>query len=489
MDSDLCGHDFSRICNFEIMMRENHRGGSAYTRRDFLGEASCAALSGSSALSSILNLSLLGDLAADELPVGDDYRALVCVFLSGGHDSFNMLVPRGSDEYQEYAEIRRGLSLSRDDLLPLSATVEGQQELGLHPELSKTRDAFDSGDLAFVANVGTLQQPVTKENYQLSPQFLPDGLFSHSDQQKQWHTSLPDRSSTSGWLGRLSATLKDLNQPGSFTSAISVAGVNLVQTSPGVLPYVIGNEGSKGLVDWNNPNWAIGRSVVSSQLDLEYKNLLQRTFLSRKKDALERNNVFSEAVKSVDLEGVQIGGGSLGDQLKMVFQTIRARAALGVRRQTFFVELGGWDLHSLLLEPHRLLLRQLDDALGDFQKALNADGLSDQVTTFTASDFGRSLTSNGQGSDHGWGGHQIVVGGAVDGGRIYGEYPDLYEDNPLDVGRGRIIPTTSVDEYFAELACWFGVSRQQLPIVIPNLNRFYDLTQVQQPLGFMNLGY
>ncbi|MDA7610032.1 DUF1501 domain-containing protein [bacterium] len=393
------------------MKKENHRGNSGYTRRDFFGEASCAALSGSAAFSSILNLSLLGDLAADELPVGDDYRALVCVFLSGGHDSFNMLVPRGADKYQEYAEIRRNLSLSRDDLLPLSDPEETEQELGLHPELHKTRDAFDSGDLAFVANVGTLQQPVTKDNYELSPHLLPDGLFSHADQQKQWHTSLPDRSSTSGWLGRLSATLQDLNQPESFASAISVAGVNLVQTSPGVLPYVIGNEGSKGLADWNNPNWAVGRSVVSSQLDLEYENLLQQIFLSRKKDALERNKVFSEAVETVDLEGVQISGGSLGDQLKMVLRTIRARTDLGVRRQTFFVELGGWDLHSLLIKPHRLLLRQLDDALGDFQKALNADGLSDHVTTFTASDFGRSLTSNGQGSDHGWGGHQIVVGG------------------------------------------------------------------------------
>lgn len=469
-------------------MKTNGEGRNRYSRRDFLGEASCATLSGSAALGSILNLSLLGGLAADESPTGDDYRALVCVFLSGGHDSFNMLVPRGSGDYQEYAEIRRNLSLSRDDLRPLSYTVAGQKELGLHPELHKIHDAYDTGNLAFVANVGSLLQPITKETYKLSPQLLPDGLFSHSDQQKQWHTSLPDRSSTSGWLGRLSATLQDLNQPGSFASAISVAGVNLVQTSPGVLPYVIGKEGSKGLADWNNPNWAHGRAVVSSQLDLEYENLLQRIFLSRKKDALERNNIFSEAVRSVDLEGVQISGGSLGDQLKMVLKTIRARAGLGVRRQTFFVELGGWDLHSLLLEPHRLLLKQLDDALGDFQTALNADGMADQVTTFTASDFGRSLTSNGQGSDHGWGGHQIVIGGAVNGGRIYGEYPDLYEDSPLDVGRGRIIPTTSVDEYFAELACWFGVSRQQLPMVIPNLHRFYDLTQVEQPLGFMNLG-
>ncbi|MEN8869448.1 MAG: DUF1501 domain-containing protein [Akkermansiaceae bacterium] len=469
-------------------MRANDRDNNGYTRREFLGETSCAAVAGSAALGSILNLGLLGTLAADELPPGDDYRALVCVFLAGGHDSFNMLVPKGSSEHLEYAEIRRNLSLSRQTLLPFSYTAPGQKELGLHPELHKVRDSYDSGNLAFVTNVGTLQQPVTKETYELSPQLLPDGLFSHSDQQKQWHTSLPDRSSTSGWLGRLSALVRDLNQPGSFASAISVAGVNLLQTSPGVLPYVIGTDGSKGLVDWDKANWAHGRTAVTSQLELEYENLLQKIFVGRKKDALERNKMFSEAVGSDDQEEIQISGGSLGKQLEMVLKTIQAREDLGVRRQTFFVELGGWDLHTSLLEPHRLLLEQLDDALGDFQTALKENGLSNQVTTFTASDFGRSLTSNGQGSDHGWGGHQMIMGGAVNGGKIYGEYPDLYEDSPLDVGRGRLIPTTSVDEYFAELACWFGVSRQQLPLVFPNLNRFYDLARPEQPLGFMNLG-
>ena len=468
-------------------MRSSYQREAEISRRVFIGDASCKALSGSAALGSLLNLGLMSRLAADELPAGDDYRALVCVFLSGGNDSFNMLAPRSVDRYVEYSDIRQNLALSREDLLPFSHKGLGQRELGLHPKMKKVRDAYDSGNLAFLVNVGTLQQLVTRETYELSPQLLPDGLFSHSDQQRQWHTSLPDRTSTSGWLGRLSGLVQDLNQPGTFASAISVSGINLIQTSPGVSPYVIGPGGSRGLTDWNKERWAYGRAAVSSQLELEYENLLQKIFAGRKKDALERNEVFSAAVETDDQEGVQIGGGSLGRQLEMVLKTIRARGDLGVRRQTFFVELGGWDLHGNLLESHRDLLEQLDDALGDFQMALKAEGLSEEVTTFTASDFGRSLTSNGQGSDHGWGGHQMIMGGAVNGGRIYGEYPDLYEDNPLDVGRGRLIPTTSVDEYFAELACWFGVSRQQLPLVFPNLNRFYDLARPEQPLGFMNL--
>lgn len=469
-------------------MKSSYQREADVSRRAFIGDASCKALSGSAALGSLLNLGLMSRLAADELPAEDDYRALVCVFLSGGNDSFNMLAPRSADRYLEYSDIRQNLALSREDLLPFSHTGLGQRELGLHPKMKKVRDAYDSGNLAFLANVGTLQQPVTRETYELSPQLLPDGLFSHSDQQRQWHTSLPDRTSTSGWLGRLSGLVQDLNQPGTFASAISVSGINLIQTSPGVPPYVIGPGGSRGLTDWNKERWAHGRTAVSSQLELEYENLLQKIFVGRKKDALERNEVFSAAVGTDDQEGVQIGGGSLGRQLEMVLKTIRARGDLGVRRQTFFVELGGWDLHGNLLESHRDLLEQLDEALGDFQTALRAEGLSEEVTTFTASDFGRSLTSNGQGSDHGWGGHQMIMGGAVNGGKIYGEYPDLYEDSPLDVGRGRLIPTTSVDEYFAELACWFGVSRQQLPLVFPNLNRFYDLARLEQPLGFMNLG-
>lgn len=471
------------------MMKEDHKSQDAIGRRKFMGEASCAAVAGSAALGSLVNLSLLGKLAAEEAPAGDDYRALVCVFLAGGNDSFNMLVPRGADRYLEYTDVRRNLALPRNTLLPFSQTAQGQKELGLHPELRRVRDTYDNGDLAFVANVGTLQQPVTKESYELSPALLPDGLFSHSDQQRQWHTSLPDRSSTSGWLGRLSGLVQDLNGPRNFASAISVSGVNVIQSAAGTLPYVIGPNGSRGLTDWNRANWSHGRQAVTSQLDLEYENLLQKAFIKRKKDAIELNEVFRTALDTASgYDDTVIGGGQLGEQLKMVFQVIKARGELEVRRQTFFVMLGGWDLHSELLDPHEALLNQLDDALGDFNAALKGDGLSDQVTTFTASDFGRSLTSNGQGSDHGWGGHQIVMGGAVNGGRIYGEYPDLYEDNPLDVGRGRLIPTTSVDEYFAEMACWFGVSRQQLPLVLPNLNRFYDLTRPEQPLGFMKLG-
>lgn len=454
-------------------------------RRNFIGEASCGAVAGSAALSSLLNLNLIGKLAADEVAEGDDYRALVCVFLAGGNDSFNMLVPQGVSEHGEYAVIRQDLALSRERLLAINTPGLAGKKLGLHPSLVRTRELYERNNSALVANLGTLQQPTTKENYELSPALLPKGLFSHSDQQRQWHTSLPDRSSTSGWLGRLSDLVGDLNGVDNFASAISVSGINVAQSAAGTAPYVIGPGGSRALSEWNEAQWAHGRIAVNSQLDLEYENLLQKMLVKRKRDAIELNEVFSDALEAVPDDGTQFGEGSLRDQLKMVYRVIKARKELGVRRQTFFVMLGGWDLHSDLLIPQESLLAQLDGALGDFYAALNNAELTNQVTTFTASDFGRSLTSNGRGSDHGWGGNQLVLGGAVKGGRIYGDYPDLYEENPLDVGRGRLIPTTSVDEYFAEMACWFGVSKQQLSLVFPNLNRFYDIANPEPPLGFM----
>ncbi len=467
-------------------MNENEKDCRNVTRRRFMGEASCAAVSGSAALGSLLNLNLMGKLAAEEVPEGDDYRALVCVFLAGGNDSFNMLVPRGEDEFGEYAAIRGNLALSRGELLPVTSPGITGKSFGLHPSLTKIRNLYSEGQAAFIANVGTMKEKASKEHLSQNTDLYPDGLFSHSDQQRQWHTSLPDRTATSGWFGRLSNLTDDLNGEHNFASSISLNGTNLLQTAAGNIPYVVEPSGPRGLSQWDDPAWAYGRAAVRSQLDLEYNNLIQKTFIRRKKLAMELNEVFGDALDALAPEERSIGESKLGDQLEMVLKAIKVRETLGVKRQTFFVFLGGWDLHSSLLNPHQALLDQLDDALGDFQTALNSAGLSEQVTTFTASDFGRSLTSNGQGSDHAWGGHQLVMGGAVNGGDVYGQYPDLYQGAPLDLGRGRIVPTTSVDEYFAEMACWFGISRQQLPLIFPNIERFLDLGGNAQPLGFMS---
>ena len=436
-------------------------------------------------MGAMLNLNLMGRLAADEVSDDGDYKALVCVFLQGGNDSFNMLVPRGESEYAEYADARGDLALPRTDLLSLSGSSQQGRELGLHPNLLRLRDSYTAGELAFVANMGILQRPISREDYDTNASLLPKGLFSHSDQQRQWQTGMADRTSKTGWLGRVSDLVRSTSEINHYASAISVNGVNQLQTTSESIPYVIGPNGSQGLFEWNEARWRHGREAVSRQFDLAYENKLQETFLNRKRRAVELNESFSSALEQADVSRPDFGANGLSSQLEMVYEVIQARSALGLKRQTFFVMSGGWDLHSELLNPHVKLLSELDTALANFQGALNDAGLSESVTTFTASDFGRSLSSNGLGSDHGWGGNQLVLGGAVNGQQIYGDYPDLYPDNPLDVGRGRILPTTSVDQYFAELACWFGISRAELPLVLPQLDRFYDLTSVEQPLGFM----
>ena len=458
------------------------------SRRRFFGEASCAAIGGGSVLGSILNLKLAGTLAAEEAAGDDDYKALVCVFLQGGQDSYNMLVPRGDAEYSEYAGTRRNLALAKESLLPIETDTGDGRSFGLHPSLAGLKGMFDADELAFATNIGTLAEPTTKQSFAGGMgSKLPAGLFSHADQERQWHTAMPDRSALRGWVGRMQDLLYSMNGNNTFASSISLSGISLMQTGKTVLPYSIGANGSKGLEDWGRYTWRQGTAGVTNQLELEYTNLLQKAYLDRKRSALELDEIFSSALETAATPAPSLGAGSLAAQLGMVYRTIAARQELGVRRQTFFVLVGGWDHHTELLVPHAKMLQNLGDVLAKFNTSLKDLGVSDSVTTFTASDFGRSLTSNGEGSDHGWGGNQMVFGGAVKGGKLYGTYPELYVDNPLDVGRGRLIPTTAVDVCLAELACWFGVSRSQLPLVLPNLDRFYDPNSGYQPLGFMDL--
>ncbi len=233
-------------------------------------------------------------------------------------------------------------------------------------------------------------------------------------------------------------------------------------------------------------------SAVDSQLTQQYGNLLAETFNIRKKQALDAYQVFAGATAPDLPAGVNFPNTHLGNRLRMIAKAIQGRAAIGATRQTFFVQWGGWDHHSEVLEGQAAMLPQVSAAVGAFYQALVALGVENQVTLFTISDFGRTLTSNSRGSDHAWGGNQFVVGGAVNGRRIFGHYPSLAinpesgpEVNPLDTGRGRFIPTTSCDEFFAELALWLGVSKSNLPVIFPNLGNFYSAGSSAPPLGFL----
>lgn len=459
------------------------------SRRRFLGQASCAAVTAVPVLNTILNLRLAGSLAAAE-PGPGEYRALVCLFLSGGWDSFNVLVPRGGSEYAEYAAVRQNLALAQGALLPVNPTNLASPQLGLHPALPEIQALFEAGDAAFVANTGTLVEPVTKAQYNAGAG-LPLGLFSHSDQQEQWQTSTPDVRSAVGWAGRMADLLKELNAVDKVSMNISLSGNNVWQAGQTVFDYSITEDGAVGPSGYNfdyqeyqevtQPRSA----AVDGLLGLHYSNLFAQAFTKTKKDAFDAYQLFSTSTAAPLPGNPAFPNTDLGNRLKMVAKTIAGRNGLGATRQTFFVQYDGWDHHDELTNNQAAMLPVVSAAVGAFQNALALMGMQDQVTLFTASDFGRTLTSNGKGSDHAWGGNHLVVGGAVNGRKIYGQYPALYQNSPLDVGRGRLIPSTSVDAYFAELALWLGVSRSSLPLVLPNIGRFYDINGPDWPLGFL----
>lgn len=455
------------------------------SRRRFLGEASCAAVGSGSLLSSILNLRLVGDLAAAEAPTDDEYRALVCVFLAGGNDSFNMLAPVDATGYAEYAATRTSVAVPHANFLPLGGALPDGRSLGLHNSMSGLKDLYAAGKATFVANVGTLVEPTSLETYGTGEVSLPMGLFSHSDQQMHWQSSLANsRSPGSGWAGRMADLLSDLNGAGPVSMNVSIGGINLFQSGQQTVPFAIGSNGAVEITSWNQASYLPRRQAVESMLAAEYGNVFERTFAAMKSKAISANADFKSALAAAPAVTTPFTAGNpLASQLQMVAKTIAARGALGKKRQTFFVQMGGWDLHGKIESDHPLLLANLSAAVSDFQASMAELGLEDQVTLFSASDFARTLSSNGSGTDHAWGGNQFVVGGAVNGGKTYGIYPELSLGSSLDTGRGRLIPTTSVDEYFAEMALWMGVSSSNLPLVLPNLSRFHD------PLGGPPLGF
>ncbi len=448
-------------------------------------------------LNTLLNLRLMEGVAAASTPASGDYRAVVCLLLAGGNDSFNLLVPRDPAAYATYRASRSNLALTPSQLIDIHP--DGQPPFAVHGAMPELANLFETGQAAFIANVGSLIEPVqNRSEVSQNLKRLPLGLYSHSDQIEQWQTSIPHARSGIGWGGRMADLLKDLNANQTVPMGISLDGSNVFQTGHTVAEYSITPGGAVGLSGYS-PGWQQYQDVrnamstaVDSQLTQHYSNLLAQTFNVRKKQAIDAYQIFATATSPALPSGVTFPATYLGQRLQMVAKAIQGRAAIGARRQTFFVQWGGWDHHSDVLENQNAMLPQVSAAVGAFHSALVALGVADRVTLFTASDFGRTLTSNSRGSDHAWGGNHFVVGGAVAGRKIFGSYPSLTlnpdrgaEVNPLDTGRGRFIPTTSCDQFFAELALWLGVSKTDLPLIFPNIGNFYPLTSTTPPVGFL----
>jgi len=468
------------------------------SRRRFLGQASCAAVGSSALFSTLFNMGMTAKLSANVLPgtiPSNDYKALVCLFLGGGNDSYNMLVPYDQSDYDDYAATRGDLALDRAGLHQISAT---SGNYGIHPGMPELQTLYNAGELAFVSNVGTLIKKNTTLTDYNGGNFLPVGLFSHADQIQQWQTSLPNLRTGRGWGGRIAEILQGtgygFNSGANISMNVSLGGNNVYQTGSTVFPYSIDADGAV-LLDGYNGNSAIDTArtaAINNQLDLQYQNLFEDTFNKQTKDAIDAGGEFKGATDQVNIS-TAFPDTSVGNDLKMVAKSIAAHSQLGFQRQTFFVFVGGWDHHDETLANQAAMLPMISEAVKAFRDALVNDltyaggNMFDKVTLFQCSDFGRTLTSNGKGSDHAWGGNNFIMGGGVNGGEVYGSYPTLnLGGNPLDTGRGRFIPTTSVDEYFAELGLWMGVqNNSDLEDMLPNIREFYSSGAGSNPIGFM----
>ena len=471
------------------------------SRREFLGSACCAAVGATGLLSTLGSLRLMGAAASPtngpQTPtpaaahIASDYKALVCLFLNGGNDANNLIVPTGSG-YAAYATARTNLALPQASLLDFTPKTSDGRTWGLHPSVGELNTLFGSGRLALLANAGTLVYPTSKAQYTARSVPLPPQLFSHSDQQVQWQHSVPDKPTSTGWGGRVADLVNAFNTSDQISMSISIAGKNTFQVGNKVSQYAIGTGGAtvlSGSTTSLSPTTLDGIRF-RAQKDLfgqAQPGLFETAFATASGDAIVSSDLLNTVLAASGTITTPFPATTAGNQLRMAARLIAASPALGLKRQIFFVQLGGWDLHAGQLtntDPatgaHANLLAQVSQAMNAFYNATVALGVSNQVTTFTASDFGRTFRSNGDGSDHGWGSHAMIMGGAVKGGDLYGQMPTLSINGPDDTGLGRWIPTTSVDEYAATLATWFGVSATDLPTVLPNIGRF-----AKPNLGFL----
>lgn len=464
------------------------------SRREFIGQASCAGVGTTALFSTLLSLRLANSLAAQTVSAGSDYKALVCLFLAGGNDSFNMLVPTTQGEYNAYATVRGNLALARDSLLQITPGNLGGRTLGIHPSMTEVRDLFNAGNLAFVSNVGSLVRPTSLADYKAG-RYRPLSLYSHSDQVKQWQTCMPDSRTAIGWGGRAADIIRSLNAASLVSMNISLAGQNVFLTGQQVFTYSVNSGGATALSGYNplaTNNLAAARSTaVDSMLAASYQNLFEQSYASSTLDAVETYYEFTNAIAGITIPTATPANNSLASNLAMIAKIASANGKLGAKRQVFFVQLGGWDHHDDVVTKQQTMLGVVSQALGYFWSALGDLGLRNNVTLFTASDFGRTLTSNGNGSDHAWGGNHLAMGGAVAGGYVFGNkaqgyYPDFQNISSIDTGQGRLIPGVSVDEYARDLLTWFGIAQSDLDYVLPAFSsRFGD----REALGVIGQGY
>ena len=444
-----------------------------------------------------LSLAGLGALAIDTARAAstDGYRALVCLFMTGGNDAHNWIVPTHSSGHAEYTRVRGDLALPLARLNPLSSTGQGSgRTFGMPKELEPLRVRYEAGQLAVLSNVGPLERPLTRTEYLAGSPDVPLKLFSHNDQQSTWQ-SLGVEGSESGWGGRMGDLLQSANNRPLLTT-VSTAGNAVFLTGRSIQQYQVGMTGPKNIpqLEWE---WLYGSRTASALLrqtllnkgsnpfQSEYARVTQRA-LDTAKDL--RTAIAATSIATLPTTPITLPSGKtlvlatdeLAMQLRTVAQMIAAGQKMGLRRRIFLGALGGLDTHSSQLQAHSLLTSRVAHSVDWFVETLQQAGLFDRTVLFTASDFGRTLTSNGDGSDHGWGSHHLILGGGIRGRAIYGNFPVTALGTATDIGNGRLLPTVSVTEYAATLGRWLGLSTSELATALPNLSSF-----ASSDLGFL----
>lgn len=444
-------------------------------RRNFL-----KGLGAITAANTIPGLSLMNAYAQS----ANDYKALVCVFLYGGNDANNMVVPVQAAEYNVYAAGRGGLALPQGSLVQLPQA--GGARFGLHANLAPLQQVWQNGDMALLFNTGPLVQPITRAQYQSNRTARPANLFSHDDQQEQNQSAFPNNTVNTGWGGRLADRVTVMNGTAAVPMNISVGGNDIFLKGQSVPAYSVPTGGNFGLtVTGGNTAQRNARAASQQQLfTLDRQNMQVRAASDVISSAVNASAALNTVINNnasaaaAAFNGLNSG---LSRQLLAVAKMIEGRTTLGLRRQVFFAQTGGFDNHQNQLADQAGRFTEVGPALRAFYNAIVALGVQDQVTLFTISDFGRTLRVNDGGSDHAWGNHHILIGGAVRGGQTFGTFPNLALGGPDDTDRdGRWIPTTSIDQYAATLAKWFGVPDADIPAVVPNIARFPT-----RDLGFM----
>jgi uncharacterized protein (DUF1501 family) len=493
------------------------------SRRAFLQRSAQLAFTGA-ALPTLINLAAMGDAAAFNAPAGS-YKALVCIFLYGGSDYANTVVTYDDPSHAAYSAIRTSIALPKSALAPTLLTpttaLPSGRQYAFHPSMPDLANLFNMGKAAVQLNVGPLIVPITKAQYNGSNRTLyplPPKLFSHNDQQSLWQSTYPE-GSTIGWGGDIGDLALTSNANSLFT-CISITGNSVFLSGDSALAYQVSSGGAVKINAATNNVYGSAnvKNEISRLLKESRNHILENEYNRVTTRAIGAETAITSAIGTgqaadgasstagvgtfAPFTNTVLSGNNLASQLKMVARLIAARSTLGAKRQVFFVSAGNYDLHDNLLAGQAQNMTTLNNALNAFYQTTVNLGVADQVTSFTASDFGRTLTSNGDGSDHGWGSHHIVVGGAVKGKEFYGVAPPVSVGNTANaedqwhVGQGRLLPTTSVDQYAGTLATWFGVNPNsvngavsELDSILPNLRNFNGTPQASGISYPKNLGF